>query len=105
MYYQAVKALTDSWEAFRRIDTFLGSAEVPPMGDRDQQSVPDGHSTSKPRGKFLRKSFLTSDFLISIVTIKDGTFQYPDTESPQLRQVNLDIKKGQLIAVCGAVGA
>ncbi len=41
-----MKALTDSLEAFRRIDKFLGETEVPPAGANEHVEVPDGESTS-----------------------------------------------------------
>ncbi|KAB5563885.1 hypothetical protein DKX38_003939 [Salix brachista] len=40
------------------------------------------------------------------VTIQDGIFSWdPELNTPTLREVNLDIKSGQKIAVCGPVGA
>ncbi|KAJ6415970.1 hypothetical protein OIU84_004712 [Salix udensis] len=40
------------------------------------------------------------------VTIQDGIFSWdPELSTPTLREVNLDIKSGQKIAVCGPVGA
>jgi ABC-type multidrug transport system fused ATPase/permease subunit len=40
------------------------------------------------------------------VTIQEGKFSWdPELNMPTLREVNLDVKSGQKIAVCGPVGA
>ncbi|CAK7356835.1 unnamed protein product [Dovyalis caffra] len=40
------------------------------------------------------------------VTIQEGKFSWdPELDTPTLREVNLDVKSGQKVAVCGPVGA
>ena len=39
------------------------------------------------------------------VSVKNGTFQYgSDDPKPALRDINMEIKKGQLVAIVGTVG-
>ena len=39
------------------------------------------------------------------ISVKDGNFQYgPDDPNPVLKEINIEIKRGQLVAVVGTVG-
>lgn len=60
--------------------------------------------TSSP-GVELREFNSALHFSGTAISIKDGCFQYGvEDPNPVLKDINMEIKKGQLVAVVGTVG-
>ncbi|GJV45123.1 putative ABC-type xenobiotic transporter [Tanacetum coccineum] len=48
---------------------------------------------------------LLHDDIFALILVKDGDFVWDPATTPTLRNVNLEVKRGQKVAVCGSVSA
>ena len=98
---QLVNSLQSGAAAYARLRPLLAPA-LPVAGEPGFASFRAGHvaGTARPAVPVaVRRSGPAS------LSLRNVTFQYPGTEAPVLRELNLEIPAGALVAVTGPVGS
>ncbi len=90
--------------ALRRIGAFLQRSELQSYPSSIVKSDSDTASDAVHAVKTMQHSD-ASDSSDSSIVIENGEYRWDsDEEHPTLQNINLNIKKGELVAIIGSVG-
>lgn len=108
MLPQVISSLVEANVSVKRMQKYLLAEEVDPFAVERKPRSEDAQATreyTKKSKRKSRKSARSGDAPVAI-EIRDGEFQWDQkTAEPTLKDINITIREGELVAVVGAVGS